>query len=367
MTELGVEQTLAEMRVLLHEYLRWFTTEIVTAADGILETEMDPAAQEAALRLKVSAVTSMQAALFQRDPLAALTDAWALTHGMTHFFEDGNGKDLFGGSQNLVVDALHGLESELDRLAQRIVGKERMDAVRPQLDRFVSDYPIRDLSFGRRSAGLRASSVTAAELRGDGLRSVAQIDETARDLSDRITIYAEQLPQIARWQGEILLMESQRNFLAKPFANLDGVDRNLSSIEEDVDAAAGFLTSTPELIAAERLLLLKAFESEREAILSSIDQQRVQTLAALTAEREAILAAVEELRRASFEDLGTETDESLGRIEKLSTATVQDLTRASREAIDHLFWRAVQLFLLGFAAFAILALILRRTRPRVSP
>ncbi len=214
--------------------------------------------------------------------------------------------------------------------------------------------------------GCRASSVTAAEWNADGLRSVAQIDETARDLSDRMTIYAEQLPQIVRWQGEILLIESQHKFVAKPFANLDGVDRNLISIEEDVDAAAGFLTSTPELLAAERALLLDAVRSERATILASIDEQRVATLAAVTAEREAILAAVEELRRTSFEDLGTETEESLGRIEKLSTATVEDLRRASREAVDHLFWRAVQLLLIGSVAFAVLALVLRRTRPRVS-
>jgi hypothetical protein len=366
MTEIGVEQTNAQVRVLLHEYLRWFTAETVIAGDGVIEAETELAVQEAALRLKVNAVTSMQAALFQRDPIAALADAWALTAGIARFFDQGNGRDLFGGSQSLVVDAFHGLEAEIDRLVQSIVGKERADAVRPEIEQFVRDNPLRDLSFGRRSAGLRASSVTAAEWQADGLRSVAQIDETARDLSDRMTIYAEQLPQIVRWQGEILLIESQHKFVAKPFANLDGVDRNLIAIEKDVDAAARFLTSTPELLAAERALLLDALRSERATILASIDEQRVATLAAVTAEREAILEAVEELRRTSFEDLGTETEESLGRVEKLSTATVEELRRASREAVDHLFWRAVQLLLIGSAAFAVLSLALRRTRPRVS-
>ena len=108
---------------------------------------------------------------------------------------------------------------------KRIVGKERVDAVRPEIQRFVRDNPIRDLSFGRRSAGLHASAVTAAAWGTDVVSSVAQIDETARDLSDRLTIYAEQLPQIARWQGEILLLQSQREVLTKPFANLDGIDR----------------------------------------------------------------------------------------------------------------------------------------------
>ncbi len=366
MTEYGVERNVAEMRVLLHEYLRWFTAEIVIAADGVLDSEKDPAIQKAALRLKVNAVSSMQAALFQRDPLAALADAWALTMAISRFFDEGNGSDLSGGSQSLVAEALHGLEVEVDGLAQIIVGKERADAVRPRVESFVRDNPLDDLSFGRRSAALKASSVAAAEWGGDGFRSIAQIDETARDLSDRLTIYAEQLPQILRWQGEILLIESQREFLVRPFANLDEVDKNLASIEEDVDAATGFLTSTPELIAGERALLLDTLQRERGVILSSIDEQRVATLAVLTAEREAILSAAEGLRRASFEDLGTEAERSFGRVEGLSKATVQELTLASREAIDHLFWRAVQLLLVGCAAFTVLALALRYTRPRVS-
>jgi hypothetical protein len=377
MTEVGIQQTTAETRIQLHEYLRWFSAEIVTAADGVLVTERDLAIQEAALRLKANAVTSMQTAVFQHDPLAALTDAWALTAAMTRFFEDGNGRGLYGGSQTLVVDALRRLEIEVDQLAQRIAGKERVDAVRPQLQRFVLDNPIRDLSFGRRSAGLRASTLTAAAWSTDVRRSVAQLDETARDVSDRLTIYAEQLPQIARWQGEILLIEAQREFMTKPFATIEGVDGKIGAIGDDIDTLTGFVTGTPALIANERALLLEALERERATILSSVDAQRVATLssvdgqrvatlAALTAEREAILAAIAELRRASFTDLGTETARSLDRIDRLSATRVQDLSRMSNDVVDHLFWRALELLLVGVAAFAILALALRHRRPPAS-
>jgi len=361
MTQLGVQQTAAESKVHLYEYLRWFGAEIVAAADDVRVTEKDPVVQESALRLKANAVSSMQVAVFQRDPLAALADAWALTAAMARFFADGNGKDLFGGSQSRVLEALHGLEVEVEELAQGIVGKERVDAVRPEIQRFVRENPIRDLSFGRRSAGLRASAVTAAAWGTSVTSAVAQIDETARELSDRLTIYAEQLPQIARWQGEILLLQSEREFLTKPVTNIDDIDKRLGTIDDNFATVTGFVTSTPAIIAAERTLMLEALARERTTLLSEVDRQRVATLVSLTAEREAILAAIADLRGATFTDLGTQTERSLDRMDKLSTATVQDVGRVSKDTIDHLFWRALELLLVGCAAFAILTLTLRRT------
>jgi hypothetical protein len=364
MTELGVGQTTAEIRVYLREYLRGFNTEIAAAADDVLVIEKDLAVQEAALRLKANAVTAMQAAVFQRDPLAAITDAWALTAAMRNFFEDGKGKALFAGSQSRVVAVLQTLEGRIDEFAQTVVGKERVEAVRPEIYRFVRENPIRDLSLGIRSAGLQASVLAAAGWSTDVRRSVTQIEETARDLSDRLTIYAEQLPQIVRWQSEIVLIETRREVLAKPFADLDGLDRNFAAIVKDVDAVTELVTGTPALIAEERTHLQDALDRERAAILASVDGQRVATLAAVTAEREAILAAVEELRKASFRDLGTETQRSLDRMDKLSAATVQDLGRLSSEAIDRLFWRALELLLAGVTAFGLLALAWRHTTPR---
>jgi hypothetical protein len=305
----------------------------------------------------------MQAAVFQHDPIASLADAWALTAAMDLFFEDGKGKDLFGSSQFRVVESLHRLEAQVDELAQAVVGKERADAVRPEIHRFVGANPIRDLSLGLRSAGLQASVLSAGGWSTDARHSIVGIDETARDLSDRLGIYAELLPQIAGWQGEILLIQTRREVLAQPFADLNGVDRNLGAIDEGIGAVAGFVTGTPALIASERALALEALQRERATLVSSVDRQRVATLAAVTLEREALIAAVEEWRKATFKDLGAETQRSLDRIDRLSAATVQDFTRASKDAIDYLFWRALELLLVGVAAFGVLAFTLR-IRPR---
>ena len=371
MADIGVEQSTAEMRIYLHDYLRVFSGEIVDTADRVTVVEGNLAVRAAALRLKANGVMAMQAAVFQRDPVAALADAWVLTAAMARFFEGGSGKELFRGSQPLVVETLRRLEVQVDALAQKLVGQERAAVVRPQVRQFVLDNPVTDLSFSHRSAALSASALTAAA-RGTAVhQAVAQIDETARDASDRLTIYAEQLPQIARWQAEMLLIDAQREILAKPFDTLDHLDseigvmdQRLGAIHDDIQGIGKFVDGTPTLFANERALLLDSIARERAMILAAVTGERVATLASLSAERETILAAAVELREASFADLRTATAQSLDRMDGISTDRVRDLSRVFKEAIDHLFWRALELLLIACAAIVVVGFVLSRRQRR---
>jgi hypothetical protein len=368
MSELGVRQTTAEVRVLLHAYLRWFTSQVVVAADAMQRSEDDLQIKESAVRLKLGAIPSMQTAVFQRDPLAALTDAYALTMALGRFLEEGEGKNLFGASQPIIVETMRELEVEIRAIAEDVAGRQKMEEVRPVLERWVAEHPIRDLSLGMRTAGLHASATAAAAWGTSGLQAVGQIDETARDLSERLTLYAEQLPNEARWQGELLLLEAQHELLSESFADVDAVTNDISRIEADIDRVTEFVMATPELVASERSLLLGALENERRAVLDSVDRQRIDTLVLLQSERETILASIEELRRATFADLGSEADRSLGRIDAMRTDTLERIEGAAEAAIDRLFWRALQLvavILVGVALLLLLARILRR-RPEAA-
>ena len=72
------------------------------------------------------------------------------------------------------------------------------------------------------------------------------------------------------------------------------------------------------------------------------------------------LLPAQAFREAGFADLRTTTARSLDRIDLLSTDRVQDLGRLSQAAIDHLFWRMLELLLVACAAIAIVAIVLRR-------
>lgn len=364
MSEIGVRQTTAEVRVLLSSYLRWFTTQVVATADAVVRNEDDLEIKESAIRLKIAAISSMQAAVFQRDPLAALVDSWALTLALVRFLENGDGRTLLGASQPAAVETVRQLEAEIRTLCNTVVGEKKMAEVTPLLEGWVQEHPIRDLTLGMRAAGTDPASTAAAAWGTSGLQAVAQIDETARELSDRFTVYAEQVPNQARWQGELLLIQSQHEYLAKQFADFEAVSRDITRIQADIDRFARFVLATPELVSSERSLLLSALEKERETVLGSVDRQRIDTLAVLESERETILASIEELRRASFADLGSETERSLARIDALRADTLQEFKAATDAAINHLFWRALQLVLVILAGVGLLLLLARRPRRR---
>jgi hypothetical protein len=208
MQEMGVSETTAAVRLYLHEYLRFYTDELETMTDRILVAEKDLAIREAVLRLRVHAVPSMQAVVFQRAPLAALLDAWALTAAIRRFLEVGNGREAFGGSQAIAVATFRGLEDEVAGLMDRIVGPERRRAVTAEFEPWFREHSIEDFTLGLSPKDFDATERTASLLGSGGLQSVANLDETARDLSDRLTIYAELTPGEARRQGELLLVEA---------------------------------------------------------------------------------------------------------------------------------------------------------------
>ena len=161
-----IKVTTSELRLRVYDYESWFAATVETSADAILDAEEDPAIQESALRWKINAIAAMQRAAFQADPLAALGDCWGLTIQMSNFFEDGAGKDLFGDSHRIAVQASQDLEVEVERIAPIVATPGSVARVKADLTAWAQENPIQDLSFGRRMATIDAAAVTAAELGG---------------------------------------------------------------------------------------------------------------------------------------------------------------------------------------------------------
>ena len=241
----------------------------------------------------------MQAAVFQLDPLAALADAWSLRAQMERFFATGAGKDLFGDSQRTAIQDSLTLSEEAAALARSVVGVDGVKDVRPKLEAWLDENPIHDLSFGRRSVGADASAITAAEWGSGGLRSVGQVEDLLRDLSDRLTIYGEQIPELARWHSELLAMEVDQNTLAPLWEDIGSIERSAASLDAEIKELRRFVETTPHLVETERALILEVFEREIDSALADVNRQRVATIAALSSERKFILAELDSLAPSS--------------------------------------------------------------------
>jgi hypothetical protein len=347
----GVQVSAAELRVRVYDYQNYFSAVVQSAADAIIDQERDLGIQEAAIRWKVNAIPAMEKAVFQTDPLAAFGDAWVLTLAMARYFDEGEGKGLFGSSQTLATDAARRLASEMDASARALLGTNAA-AARQEFEEWIRVNPIIDLSFGRRSAMTKDSAVTAAGLRASGLQAVGQIEATARDLSERLTVYFERLPKQIRWNAELVVIEVMRELGYQLF-------EDIGSIEESAKGIRSFVDQTPALLSSEREAVLRAVRQDLNSTLQSVDRQRVETLDRLLAEREIILETLQIEVEKSLSAVRQERIEALAKLEELSQRTLETSAQTADRLIDRMFWRALVLILIGFALFFIAWILVR--------
>ena len=304
MTQLQADVTRYELRLLVYDYASYFSAVVGGAADTILGAEEDRDVQRAALRFKIHAIPTMQKAAFQSDPLAGLADAWALSVQMRRFFENGNGREVFGRSQSVAVDAARHLEEEVIVLVETVVGAETRAKSSPEVERWAEANLLSTLAFGRHANSLDLATVTAAKWGSGALQSVGQIEELVRDLTDRLVIYAEQTPHLARWEAELLALETETRIVEPLWADIESLERSAASLDGSVKGIRGFVDETPNLLAQERARILEAVREERAAILGEIDRQRLGTLLVFRAERKEFFSGVEALREVLLGDSG---------------------------------------------------------------
>ena len=352
MQAFGIEETTAELRYQIYRYEVLFAATVHAAADEIAMTEIDQDIREMAIRWKINAVPTMQLAVFQLDPLAAISDTWVRTAQMERFFTTGNGKELFGDSQHFAVEASRELLSEIRELARSVAPEERIRTFEPRLRAWLEENPITNISFGRRSVQADAATISAADWGPGGLQSVGQIEDLVRDLSDRLTIYATQVPELARAHGELLATQIDRIMVRPLQESFDGIEDSAGSIDTGVKSVRTFLDTTPELIASERIAIVQALQKELAAALTDVDRQRAETIAALSHEREIIFEDVNALQSVLTADLqearvGVTTD-----IEAVVVRQAQAIVLEAESLIDMVFWRALILLAIGLIGLA---------------
>jgi hypothetical protein len=187
----------------------------------------------------------------------------------------------------------------------------------------------------------------------------ARVDDLAR----LATVLTRELPQMIRWEAELLIGEE------------------LASLADSVDRLAGVAEQMPALFERESQALTEVIREERTVLLASIDQQRIATIEALRDERIALteflraervavlegvdqqrlgtLAALGEERAALFDEFGDGRREAIEEVAESLVGTPEIV----RQIVDHFFIRVVQI---GAVLIALIVLVYvgRRTLVR---
>jgi hypothetical protein len=155
------------------------------------------------------------------------------------------------------------------------------------------------------------------------MKAVGSMVESIDDLSDRMAIYAQQLPRQARWEVELTMLDKGVGDI-----DLNGITEDLNRIRLAADRLAVFLDDAPTLIDEQVQLAIPHLER----IIAEADVEQFRAIAdeladnyvgialgAVTSEREALLEAVAHEREVVMQDaerlIAGATDRAFERVE----------------------------------------------------
>ena len=324
--------TVTQLRAIDYEYADRFGQLVAACVNDIVARSEDTQARDRAYQWRMWAMPQARAAAFGQDPFMGLVELWVLARQQRTYFAEGSNTNYFGAQYECVSETTRYLEEEVERIASTVVSEDHLETMTANVHEWVDKHPIEGELFIRPTARADLAGLVPDAKQG-GLKAVASLEETFRDLNDRLTILTVQMPTEARWQAEYLT-----NSLFE-----ERVQGPTESMLDAMDTMISFLDEFEPILAEQTNALLAGVTAERIAIFDAVE-----------AERAEISAAIEEGRGSIMDKLDAQ----------LLSATSK-LDQVGRSLIDHFFIRLIEvLAVVGVASFLTVLLVLVVLRKR---
>lgn len=319
-----------QLRALDYEYASRFGQLVAACAEQIASDSKNEQVRDGAYRWRMWASPQARAAAFDQDPFAGLVELWVLAIQQREFFTDGAGRSSLGPANTCAAPTVRLLEAEAQSLASKVVAPARFDGLSNAVVEWAAEHPIEGQLEARPTARADIASLFSMESQG-GFRAVGSMEETLRDMNDRITILTVQLPEEARWQAEFLVSSLFDDRFASHADSLSSTMEDLTSFLGDFERTLSLQTST----------LLDGFQRERVAVFDAVED-----------ERQMILGAIEEERVSVMSEL-----------DRQLAATTDELEATGKALIDHFFTRLIEvLVVVGIVVVLIVLLVVAVAR-----
>jgi hypothetical protein len=326
--------SLEQLRAIDYEYASRFGQIVAACVHEIVDQVDDSRVLDRAYQWRMWAAAEARSAAFDQDPFAGLLELWVLAGQQLQYFAEGGGKDAFRDHQERAVVTARHLEQVVREEAAGVMIDELFQSLSKSVEAWIDEHPIEGQLSVRPTARAHLAGLVSVKRQG-GLKAVGSIEDTFRDLNDRLEILTVQMPVEARWQAEYLT-----NALFE-----DRFEGRADSFIDAVGEVAGFVQRFEAKLDGQTGALLDGLQRERSAVFEAIGEERAIILEALAQERESLMADLDE---------------------QLLSATTE-LDKVGRDLIDHFFLRLIQILLalgvVGLLTVVVMLLVLRR-RPR---
>jgi hypothetical protein len=379
--------TETELHAALGVWAASFESFVGATADQIRAESADRTVKRHAVLWQLRMIPLARLAAFQSDPQAGYVSSFALARAQSEYLRGGQGSSLFGDQQARAREAARRLEQEATDLGQLFLNDRQLSRLRKQVDELIAQHPIQGVfaadaliaSFvdpKRRQDFTWVTDLPMAPFRAlsgvsDTAQAVQNFNETAREF----TAVVGQLPQLSRWQLELLLYDAEE---------LESIERALRAAEAVATGAQG-LSEAAGTLSEDLGTQLTAQLHEARATLAELDTAlaRAQSLGAplthvadrvgeASAQWTALLTAMRADRDGNqdgrpfdvreYESAAAQiADASRGLRELVADVHALDASGAAR-IVDRATWSAAVLIAVFFASLAGYRLLVARLR-----
>ena len=271
-----------ELQLELDDLAGVFTGVIEQAADQVISESTDMNVKKHALLWKINGIPSAYRALFHNDPAVAILDTWAFSMQMLNYFKHGKGKQDFGKGYHIAHKSSRLLEAKLAQLVSSGLPDGNVEPLREDFRKWAAAHPIaRDFMYRDTVIPILGEVIGDQQL--DTLQTVGGLAIGIEEMADLFAVQVNLLTKQARWQTELLLMETFKNYDAQEAVS------TIVELAKSLNEASPVVAQLPQLIPQEREVFFESLQAERMAILDSISKQSIVTLSEIESSSDRIL------------------------------------------------------------------------------
>ena len=319
-----------ELKSRLRSGFDLFAMRVIATGEQVAAQCPDPGIRRKALFWKSMVVPAYGSMVTESDPRVSLMDIITFTTAMRKTFETGEGRDMFGPCQPLVVKVARDSEQDALRIAGELLPPKEFAAMRKEVEAWVDakkPYNVYGQTRVDRQAGtpdkdrpeptgLMESIPLAAFQMLEGIDNATQAVREMGRVGERLAQMAEYAPTYSRWSMELLAYDLlQTDQISAAVEGLKSLSSSASRLVALGEGMPKDLRKNMDLFLREldtRTRSLESLVADSTAMISNTGQMldRAQTLSGMVGQN-----------AQSLVDASADWDETIARAEVLSAKT----------------------------------------------
>lgn len=275
---MATEMSRDDLRTALSDFEEYEISTIKQTCDKLDELMPIVRIQKTNLLHRARMKQAFYTMLDHSDPVAAFIETWGLCIRYTAYLREGEGKNLYGENQSVAIEGAAEIQSAIEQVGKKLLKEDIFETTRTQLIAFAKRNPIKG-TFTNTIAF--ATAIEPGQPNPFGqifsipmspFKAMEGVDRTATSIHevhgsiDRFTDVTEGLPESARWQLLMLLLDIQETESVKNFSN------NMSKISDSSVKFVDVAEKLPERIREQTSILAKEIDSKQANLQVTLEK-----------------------------------------------------------------------------------------------